>query len=302
MQLGDEVLLPTLTFVATVNAISYCSATPHFVDSEEETLGIDTDKLRSYLSHHTKQHDGRCINEKTGKVISAILPMHAFEHPSDLDGLLSIALDFNIALVEDAAESLGSYYHGKHTGRLGLLGTLSFNGNKTITTGGGGTILTNNTELAQFARHLITTAKVPHPWEFVHDHIGYSYRLPNINAALGCAQLEQLPEILTAKRVLYSRYESAFSKIGDLSLLSEPEGCQSNYWLQSLLLNSNKKHRKNEILEATNKNGLMTRPAWTLMHQLEIYRHCPSMNLDVANSLVSKLINIPSSASLLTDD
>ena len=193
---GDEVLIPALTFVATANAVTYCGATPHFVDSEEKTLGVDAVKLRDYLEHHTEQRAGQCINSTTGKVIRALVPMHTFGHPVDLDRVMAVAHDFNLALVEDAAESLGSYYHGRHTGTFGLMGTLSFNGNKTITTGGGGAILTDDAELARHAKHLTTTAKLPHAWEYRHDEIGYNYRMPNINAALGCAQLEQLPAIL----------------------------------------------------------------------------------------------------------
>ena len=213
VQADDEVLVPTLTFVATVNAVTYCNAIPHFVDSEEATLGIDTLKLRDYLQRNTSQHSGKCINNHTGRVIRALVPMHTFGHPSDIEGLLAIANDFNIALVEDSAESLGSFYSGQHTGTFGLLGTLSFNGNKTITTGGGGAILTNNEALARHAKHLTTTAKISHAWEFRHDAIGYNYRMPNINAALGCAQLEKLPAKLASKRELFKKYKGAFAHV-----------------------------------------------------------------------------------------
>ena len=205
VQAGDEVLIPSLTFIATANAVTYCNASPHFVDSEEVTLGVDAAKLRHYLTHQTEQRAGQCVNRDTGQVIRVLVPMHTFGHPVDVDGLVAIAHDFNIALVEDAAESLGSYYHGQHTGTFGLLGTLSFNGNKTITSGGGGAILTNDAVLARHAKHLTTTAKLPHAWEYSHDEIGYNYRLPNLNAALGCAQLEQLPAMLAAKRELFTR-------------------------------------------------------------------------------------------------
>jgi aminotransferase in exopolysaccharide biosynthesis len=204
---NDEVLVSALTFVATANAISYCGATPHFVDSEDTTLGIATAKLREYLGAHTQQVNSQCVNISTGRVIRAIVPMHTFGHPGDIDGLLAVARDFNIVLVEDAAESLGSTYQGQHTGTFGLVGTLSFNGNKTITTGGGGAILTNDSDIARRAKHITTTAKVPHAWEFIHDEIGFNYRLPNLNAALGCAQLEQLPDKLIAKRMLFNRYQ-----------------------------------------------------------------------------------------------
>lgn len=298
---GDEVLVPALTFVATSNAVIYCNATPHFVDSEVGTLGIDAIKLRSYLISHTEQRSNQCINRATGQVIRALVPMHTFGHPVDIDGLMSIARDFNIALVEDAAESLGSYYHGKHTGTFGLLGTLSFNGNKTITTGGGGAILTDDIMLARHAKHITTTAKVPHAWEFTHDQIGYNYRLPNLNAALGCAQLEQIAPKLEAKRELYRRYKNAFSQISGVKLIAEPPGCQSNYWLQTLLLDSEDLSLRDKILSITNKAGYMTRPAWTLMHELNSFGQCPRMNLSMAQSLANRLINIPSSSNLISN-
>ena len=282
---NDEVLVPALTFIATANAISYCGATPHFVDSEDATLGIDTAKLREYLQAHTQQCSDRCINIATGQVIRAMVPMHTFGHPVDIDGLLSIAHDFNIVMVEDAAESLGSEYHGQHTGTFGLMGTLSFNGNKTITTGGGGAILTNDTEIARRAKHITTTAKLPHAWEFIHDEIGYNYRLPNINAALGCAQLEQLPTKLIAKRHLFKRYETALSAVEGVRLVSEPEQCRSNYWLQTIMLDTDQLDQRDLILQATNHVGLMTRPVWRLMHHLSPFVNCPSMNLTTSKLL-----------------
>lgn len=296
---GDEVLIPALTFVATANAVTYCSATPHFVDSEERSLGVDAAKLRDYLSSHTEQRAGQCVNRATGRIIKALVPMHAFGHPANLDELQSVAHDFNLALVEDAAESLGSYYHGRHTGTFGLMGTLSFNGNKTITTGGGGAILTNNPELARHAKHLTTTAKVPHRWEYRHDEIGYNYRMPNLNAALGCAQLEQLPAMLSAKRELFQRYQAAFAPVSGVKLVAEPEQCQSNYWLQTLLLGSAQANQRDSILQLTNDAGLMTRPAWILMHELTPFKDCPRMDLAVAQSLSQRLINIPSSSTLV---
>jgi perosamine synthetase len=299
VQAGDEVLIPALTFVATANAVTYCDAVPHFIESEELTLGIDGAKLREYLISNTSQKSGQCVNNNTGRVIRALVPMHAFGHPSDLETVLLIALDFNIALVEDAAESLGSYYKGQHTGTFGLLGTLSFNGNKTITTGGGGAILTNDAELARRAKHLTTTAKMPHAWEFRHDEIGYNYRMPNINAALGCAQLEQLPSKLAAKRSLFKRYQRAFAHIHGVTLFSEPKNCQSNYWLQTLLLNESQSINRDLILEATNNAGIMTRPAWVLMSELAPFKDSPSMDLDNAKSLSDRIINIPSSPGLL---
>jgi perosamine synthetase len=295
VQANDEVLIPALTFIATANAVTYCNAIPHFVDSEENTLGIDTAKIREYLRKNSSQHSGQCINNITGRVIRAVVPMHTFGHPSDMEGLLSIAKDFNLVLIEDAAESLGSYYLGQHTGTFGLFGTLSFNGNKTITTGGGGAILTNNEALAQHAKHITTTAKLPHAWEFRHDEIGYNYRMPNINAALGCAQLEQLPGKLASKRNLFDKYRVAFAEIQGVTLFKEPQNCQSNYWLQSLVLDENETENQNQILESTNKAGIMTRPVWVLLNELKPFKDSPSMDLSTARSLSRRIINIPSS-------
>lgn len=295
---NDEVLVPALTFVATANAVIYCGAVPHFVDSEPGTLGVDAAKLRDWLSGHTEQHDSQCVNRATGRVIRALVPMHTFGHPVDMDGLMSVAHDFKLALVEDAAESLGSYYRGQHTGTLGMMGTLSFNGNKTITTGGGGAILTNDPNLARHAKHLTTTAKMPHAWEYRHDEIGYNYRLPNLNAALGCAQLEQLPGMLAAKRELFKRYRTAFAPVSGIRLIAEPEQCQSNYWLQTLLLDAGQADQRDPILKATNDVGLMTRPAWILMNELAPFKDYPRMDLATAKSLSQRLINIPSSSGL----
>lgn len=295
----DEVLIPALTFVATANAVAYCNATPHFVDSEAIALGVDSAKLRDYLVKHTEQRSGHCINRASGRVIRALVPMHTFGHPVDVDGLLAIAYDFKIALVEDAAESLGSYHRGQHTGTFGLLGTLSFNGNKTITTGGGGAILTNDATLARLAKHLTTTAKLSHAWEFRHDEVGYNYRMPNLNAALGCAQLEQLPAMLAAKRELFGRYRTAFAQVPGIKLMAEPAHCKSNYWLQTLLLDNDHADERDAVLKATNDAGFMTRPAWVLMHELVPFQNCPRMDLAMAQSLIQRLINIPSSSGLL---
>lgn len=298
IQAQDEVLVPALTFIATANAISYCNAVPHFVESEERCLGIDPVALRSYLGTHSEQRNGLCINKGSGRVIRAIVPMHTFGHPSRLDELLAVAHDFNLVMVEDAAESLGSYYHGRHTGTFGLLGTLSFNGNKTITTGGGGAILTNDSALAEHAKHLTTTAKLPHAWHYVHDEVGYNYRLPNLNAALGCAQLEQLPLFIQAKRKLFERYRKAFASVRGVDLQAEPENCSSNYWLQTVVLDRDNAGQHDALLEALNAAGYMSRPAWTLMHKLAPYTACPSMALPVAKSLAGRLVNIPSSSVL----
>lgn len=300
VEAGDEVLVPALSFIATANAVSYCGATPHFVDSEVRSLGIDAKALREYLSNTTAMHSGCCVNRITGKVVRAIVPMHTFGHPANIEELLSLAHDFRLQLIEDAAESLGSTASGRHTGTFGLMGILSFNGNKTITTGGGGAILTNSLELAARAKHLTTTAKIPHRWSFVHDEVGYNYRLPNLNAALGCAQLEQMPRYLADKRSLFERYQSAFASVNGVRLVTEPSECRSNYWLQALMLEDSSAELRDSVLNATNNAGLMTRPVWTLMHYLPMYNKAPRAPLPMAESLERRLINIPSSAGLIS--
>jgi aminotransferase in exopolysaccharide biosynthesis len=295
---GEEVLVPALTFVATANAVSHLGAIPHFVDSEESSLGIDVLKLREYLNANTEEQSGLCVNKSTNRVIRALVPMHTFGHPSDLEQLLLIARDFNLVLVEDAAESLGSFYKGKHTGTFGLLGSLSFNGNKTITTGGGGAILTNDEALARRAKHLTTTAKISHKWEFDHDEIGYNYRMPNINAALGCAQIEKLPEKIIAKRELFKRYKEEFKRISGASIFEESSNCQSNYWLQTLLLEDDNLRLRDSLLDASNSIGIRTRPVWKLMSNIAPYGNSPAMSLEGANSLYRRAINLPSSPAL----
>jgi perosamine synthetase len=298
VQRDDEVLMPALTFVATACAVRYCGAAPHFVDSEPRTLGMDVKALREYLQSIAEIRGRNCINRRTGRVIRALVPMHVFGHPMDIEAAVALARDFRLALIEDAAESLGSTAHGRHTGTFGLMGTLSFNGNKTVTTGGGGAILFDDTELARRAKHLTTTAKVPHRWEFNHDAVGYNYRMPNLNAALGCAQLEQLDDFVDAKRRLFELYRTAFARVPGLQLMSEPSGTRSNYWLQTLLLDESAADQRDWILQATNDVGLTTRPLWTLMHRLEPYQEFPRMDLSVAESLARRIVNIPSSSQL----
>jgi len=295
----DEVFVPTLTFIATANAISYCDAIPHFVDSSYETLGLDPEKLEVYLRETTEVKSGECFNKRTGRRIKAVLPMHAFGHSVDLERLADICQTYYLELIEDAAESLGSFYKGKHTGHWGKVSTLSFNGNKIITTGGGGAILTNDETLGKIAKHITTTAKIPHRWLFIHDEIGYNYRMPNLNAALGCAQLEQIESFLVSKRQLADNYKQAFSGVEGVSFFNEPEFAKSNYWLNALLLDSSKAHLRDELLEQTNSQGIMTRPAWELMHTLRMYEMCPRMeDLSVAQDILKRLINIPSSVIL----
>jgi len=295
---NDEVIVPALTFVATANAVRYLRAIPHFADSSEERLGLDPDALRDWLNHCAELTDGGCRNRQTGRRIRALVPMHTFGHPCDLDGLVRLAHDFQLQLVEDAAESLGSYYNGRHTGTFGRAGTLSFNGNKVITTGGGGALLTNDDELADRAKHLTTTAKVSHRWEFVHDTLGYNFRMPNLNAALGCAQLEQMPNFLASKRGLFNRYRDAFASVEGIRVVGEPEGSISNYWLQTLILDHALTADRDTILEATNAAGMMTRPTWQLLHRLPMYQACPAAPLPIADSLGKRIINVPSSAGL----
>ena len=296
---GDEVLVPALSFVAPANAVRYCGAKPNFVDSEERTFGMDPESLRNYLQCNTEQKSGKCVNHNTGCHVRAMIPVHIFGHPCDIEGLLSVANDYNITLIEDASESIGSTFQGKHTGTFGLLGTLSFNGNKIITTGGGGAILTDDQGLAKLAKHLTTTAKLKHRWEYIHDEIGYNYRMPNLNAALGCAQLKQLPDFLASKRRLFARYQLAFQGIPQVRIIPEPEGSQSNYWLQTMLLDESVVDQRENILETTNNMGLMTRPVWSLLNNLAPYVDCPSAKITVAKSLERRIINPPSSACLV---
>lgn len=298
---NDEVLIPTLTFIATANAVAYCGAIPHFVDSEYGTLGLDPHKLNSYLSEIAEIRHGFCYNKVTGNRIKAVIPMHTFGHPVDIDPLIEVCETYNIELIEDAAESLGSYYKGIHTGNFGKSAALSFNGNKVITTGGGGAILTNDNDTAKLAKHLTTTAKVPHQWSFIHDQIGYNYRMPNINAALGCAQLEQLDEYLAKKRLLAEKYKASLENISGISFFCEPDFSKSNYWLNVILLNQPNLEIRDDLLKILNNKGVMTRPAWTLMHKLPMFKENPKMDLTIAENLEYQILNIPSSVILGED-
>lgn len=298
VETGDEVLVPALTFVATANAVSYCGAVPHFVDSEFRTLGLDASKLADYLGKIAEAGAEGCRNRMTGRRIRAVTPMHTFGCPVDLDPLLECCARYGIVVVEDAAESLGSYYKGRHTGTLGRVGTLSFNGNKLVTTGGGGAILVNDAELGKQAKHITTTARQSHRWSFIHDQVGYNYRLPNLNAALGCAQLEQLAGFIESKRELARKYAEVFRDVAGTEIFVEPEFARSNYWLNVLLLNEEFADQRDAVLEQTNQRGFMTRPAWALMHTLPMYQQCPRMDLTVAESLERRLINLPSSPEL----
>ncbi len=295
---GDEVLVPALTFVATANAVTYCGAIPHFADSELKTLGMDPAKLDSHLNEISVVRKDGCYNKITGRRIRAAVPMHTFGHPVDLDGLAEVCARHRIEMVEDAAESLGSFYKGKHTGNWGRASALSFNGNKVITTGGGGAILTNDEELGRMAKHITTTARIPHRWEISHDMTGYNYRLPNINAALGCAQLEQLPSFLEKKRALAGRYKTAFAGVEGVSFFTEPEHARSNYWLNAIVLDEGNSSYRDTVLDMAGREDFQMRPAWVLMHRLPMFNKNPRMDLSTAEDLARRLINIPSSAVL----
>ncbi|BBB91700.1 MAG TPA: LegC family aminotransferase [Methylomusa anaerophila] len=296
----DEILVPALTFVATANAVSHCGAVCHFADSEEHTLGIDPIRLDKYLQKIAILKNGSCYNKTTGRRIKAVLPMHTFGHSVDLDALVEVCNTYKLMLVEDAAESLGSYYKGRHTGNHGVVSALSFNGNKIITTGGGGAVMTNDERLGRLAKHLSTTAKVPHDWAFYHDMVGYNYRMPNINAALGCAQLEQMAIFIKRKRALADLYAKALKDIHGVTFFTEPRFSKSNYWLNVILLQNTDIELRNRLITMFRGNGLMVRPAWTLINKLPMYKDCPSMELPVAEKIEASLVNLPSSAGLLS--
>jgi aminotransferase in exopolysaccharide biosynthesis len=288
----DEVITQALTFIATTNAITYTGAKPIFIDVDRDTLGLSPVSLKKFLSKNAIIIDGFSFNKTSGRRIKACVPMHTFGHPCRIDEIIAICNHYNIDVIEDAAESLGSYYKGQHTGTFGKFGTLSFNGNKIITTGGGGMILTNNDELGKLAKHITTTAKVPHRWEFVHDMTGFNYRLTNLAAALGCAQMEQLPKFIIQKRKLAETYANFFYKLG-IVFVNEPENCSSNYWLNTLILQD--KTEQSNFLEYMNNYEVMVRPIWQLMSRLEMYKSCQCGSLENTEWLADRVVNIPSS-------
>ena len=289
---GELVIAQPLTFVATCNAIRYCFAEPVFVDVDRRTLGLSASSLAAWLDTHAQlDGDGLCRHRETSKVIRACLPMHTFGHPVEIDALVAVCARWNVAVVEDAAESLGSLYQGRHTGTFGRLGTLSFNGNKIVTTGGGGMILAGEA-LGTRAKHITTTAKKPHPYEYLHDELGYNYRLPNINAALGCAQLEQLERFVAAKRALAARYAELL-RGSSLRFVTEPDGCRSNYWLNAVLCED--RRERDALLTFANERGVMMRPAWKLMTELPMYEKCLRGDLSNAEWLEARIVNLPSS-------
>ncbi len=302
VQPGDEVLVPALTFVATANAVRHCGATPHFVDSERATLGVDPFRLAVYLEHIACKRAGVLVNKQTGRPIRAVVPVHVFGIPCRTELLTRLCRDYGLVMVEDAAEALGSFRHGVHVGGAGLCATLSFNGNKLATTGGGGAILTNDEALADRVKHLSTTAKTPHPWRYDHDAVGYNYRLPNLNAAMGVAQLEQLDDILAAKRRLADAYDAAFTDVPGVEFVREPAHSRSNCWLNAVLIEADDvdvmRTARDALLAAAHAQGLMLRPAWTLLAKLPMFAQCPSMGLAMATYLEAGLVNLPSGPAL----
>jgi perosamine synthetase len=290
----DEVIVPALSFVATANAVTYCGAIPHFVDVETMTLGMDPDKLRHHLEKTLESVSSQWRNRTTGRRVSAIVPMHTFGHPCDIETIVEIGQKYEIAVIEDAAESLGSFRKGQHTGTFAEMGILSFNGNKIVTSGGGGAILTNDPQLAKRIKHLTTTAKIPHRWEYVHDQAGFNYRMPNLNAALACAQLEQLDSFIQIKRETAKRYQTALDGIDGVGIVREPKNCSSNYWLNAIRLDDTTQLLRDEVLAVTNDAKLMTRPCWTPLNRLPMYKNCPTSDLENSNVLFEQLINIPS--------
>jgi len=292
----DEVVIPTLTFIATANAVTYVGAIPHLADSENETLGLDPRKLDEHLDAVAEIRDGACVNKSTNRRIAAVVAMHTFGHPVDLDALTEVCQRWRLVLIEDAAESLGSTYRGVHCGNYGRIAALSFNGNKIVTTGGGGAIVTNDPELGNLAKHITTTARLKHQWDFIHDRIGFNYRMPNVNAALGCAQFEQLPRFIEQKRSLADAYGAAFSGIEGVRFVREPKFARSNYWLNAIRLTDGLAGSRDDLLARTNAAGIGTRPAWKLMHELPMYGNCPRMDLSTSERIAATLINLPSSA------
>jgi len=296
---GQEVLVPALSFVATANAVSHAGAIAHFVDVDPETWGLDPVALRSHLQAIGRLDSGKLLNKNTGREIVAVVPMHTLGHPVDMMGILEVSAEFGLLVVEDAAESLGSFIGDIHTGLFGAVGMLSFNGNKTMTTGGGGALVTNDDDLARRLKHLSTTARVPHRWSFDHDDVGFNFRMPNVNAALGVAQLEQLPGFVTKQRALFSRYQQVFSHVDFGVVKEERQGTRSNYWLQALFLNPGHASDRNVILDSAHDSGIALRPLWNPLNELSPYLAHPSAPTPVTQGLCARAICLPSSASLM---
>ena len=296
---NDEVLIPSLNFIASTNATLYCGGIPHFVDVEEKTLGVDIRKLNDYLKKNTKQISNTCINKKTNRKIIAIIPTHLFGNPVNMKELIFVAKKFNLKVIEDAAEGVGSYFMKKHVGTFGNFGILSFNGNKSVTTGGGGVLLTNNTKLANEARHLISVSKVKNKYDLVHDKIGFNYKMTNLHAAIGCAQLDKIKKLLSKKRKLFKAYSKEFSKHRDLHLLKEPKNARSNYWLNTIIIKENKKFLRDNIIKSALKKSIGVRPVWKPLPELNFLKSYPRMNISQTKKLFNRIINIPSSSHLI---
>jgi len=295
---NHEVLVPSMTFVGTVNAISYCNAIPHFVDIDEKNLGVDFKKLDLYLSKILNVKKNYSINKKTNRIVKFIIPVHLFGHPCNMDDCIYVAKKYKLTIIEDAAESLGSFYKKRHVGTFGLAGIISFNGNKIITTGGGGAVLTNSKKLANKIYHLSTTAKIKSKFELSHDQIGYNFRLPNLNASLGCSQLKKFKFFVKNKRKLFKKYNNLFNNNPYFYLLKENFFCESNYWLQTIILKNNFFKYKNLIISEIKNHGIQVRPAWKLIHTLTPYKNSPRMDLSQSKNIYKRIINIPSSANL----
>ena len=291
----DEILIPSLTFVGTANAVRHCNSIPHFVDSESLSLGICPKNLENHLKKISIKKNNNLYNKITGRRIFAVIPVHVFGHTTNMEKIKKIANKFKLKVLEDAAESLGSFYNNKHAGTFGHAGILSFNANKVITTGGGGMILTNNSSTAKKARHLITTAKLNHPWKFIHNEVGWNYRMPNINAALGCAQIEKINTILKYKKNITKKYQKAFKSNNEITFFNQPNGCSSNYWLNVIRIKFKRISERDKLLNFLNKKKIQCRPVWNLLHKLPMFRKCPRSKLNISEQLEKELITLPSS-------
>jgi len=296
---NEEILMPTLNYIASANAALLCNAIPHFIDIEKKTLGIDSTKLENYLKKNTIIKNNSCYNKKTKRKISAIIVLHTFGHPAKIDLIKKISKKYRLYLIEDAAEALGSKYKKKHLGTFGDIGILSFNGNKIITCGGGGAIITNNKSLSKKALHLISNSKLNHKWKYNYDQLGFNYRMPGINAALGVSQLERLNQFIKLKRKIYKKYNKLFYDLKNIELFKEPKNSYSNYWLNTLLVKNKNLKQRDNLIKKLNQKGIAARPVWTLLHKVSYLKKFPKMNLDNAIKLEKQIINLPSSSQLI---
>jgi perosamine synthetase len=293
---NEEVLMPTLNYIASANATIYCGAIPHFIDIDKSTLGVDPLKLQDYLNECAIVKKGLCFNKKTKRIIRALICLHTFGHPTQIDKIKSICKKFKIILIEDAAEALGSFYKSKHLGTFGSLGVISFNGNKIITSGCGGAILTNNSKFFKFLTHISQTGKIPHAFKYEYKGVGYNYRLPNLNSALGLAQLENINFFIKQKRKLFCKYDKVFRKIKGIKIFKEPKYAKSNYWLQTIILEKSNSKILNQLIKYLNKKNIGARPVWQLLHKVKHLKKYPKSNLNISEEMSNRIINIPSSA------